>query len=116
MFSPSSRAEIDPSSLRRHWRASLSIGLISFAAPFVGALLFSRYVLDWTWPASEIGDVALSTTSVAVVYAVMVESGLTGSTWASLCWQRASSPIWAPCLLLVACSPMSTGCWPSSSW
>jgi Kef-type K+ transport system membrane component KefB len=69
-------AEIDPQSLRRHWRASLSIGVVSFAAPFVGALLFSKFVLGWTWPSAEISGVALSTTSVAVVYAVMVESGL----------------------------------------
>src|ERR1017187_5594399 len=55
-------AEIDPVSLRRHWRASLSIGLASLAPP--------------TLPASEIAGIALSTTSVAVVYAVMVETGL----------------------------------------
>lgn len=46
-------AEIDPGSLRRHWRASLSIGVASFALPFVGALLFSRHVLGWTWPAGR---------------------------------------------------------------
>ncbi|MGI8888297.1 MAG: cation:proton antiporter [Nocardioidaceae bacterium] len=69
-------AEIDPESLRRHWRASISIGVVSFAAPFTGALFFSRFVLGWSWQASEISGVALSTTSVAVVYAVMVESGL----------------------------------------
>jgi Kef-type K+ transport system membrane component KefB len=69
-------AEIDPHSLRRHWRQSVSIGLVSFAVPFAGALLFARFVLDWSWPAAEIAGVALSTTSVAVVYAVMIESGL----------------------------------------
>lgn len=69
-------AEIDPHSLRRNWRESLAIGSASFVAPFAGALLFARYVLDWSWPASEIAGVALSTTSVAVVYAVMIESGL----------------------------------------
>ena len=56
--------------------ASLSIGMASFAAPFAGALLFARYVLGWAWPAAAICGIALSTTSVAVVYAVMVESGL----------------------------------------
>jgi Kef-type K+ transport system membrane component KefB len=69
-------AEIDPQSLRRHWRASVGIGAVSFAAPFAGALVVSRLVLGWTWKASEISGVALSTTSVAVVYAVMVETGL----------------------------------------
>ena len=69
-------AEIDPYSLRRNWKAALGLGFLSFAAPFVGALFFARYVLGWDWQAAEIAGVALSTTSVAVVYAVMIESGL----------------------------------------
>jgi Kef-type K+ transport system membrane component KefB len=68
-------AEIDPHSLRRNWKAALSLGFVSFAAPFIGALLFARLVLGWAWPSAEIAGVALSTTSVAVVYAVMIESG-----------------------------------------
>lgn len=69
-------AEIDPVSLKKHWRASLTIGLISFLLPFFGAFGFSRFVLDWNLQAAEISGIALSTTSVAVVYAVMVETGL----------------------------------------
>ena len=69
-------AEIDPVSLRRHWKASLSIGFVSFLLPFLGAFAFSYFVLGWTLRAAEISGVALSTTSVAVVYAVMVETGL----------------------------------------
>jgi Kef-type K+ transport system membrane component KefB len=69
-------AEIDPASLRRHLRKSLVIGGISFAAPFVGAFAVAYLVLGWTLAASEIAGLALSTTSVAVVYAVMIESGL----------------------------------------
>jgi Kef-type K+ transport system membrane component KefB len=69
-------AEIDPVSLRRHWKASLSIGAMSFAPPFLAAFGFCKLVLGWHLHAAEIGGVALSTTSVAVVYAVMVETGL----------------------------------------
>jgi Kef-type K+ transport system membrane component KefB len=69
-------AEIDPVSLRRHWKASLSIGFVSFALPFLGAMAVCYYGLRWDLRAAEIGGVALSTTSVAVVYAVMVETGL----------------------------------------
>jgi len=69
-------AEIDPVSLRGHWKASLSIGLASFALPFLAAFGFCALVLHWHLHAAEIGGVALSTTSVAVVYAVMVETGL----------------------------------------
>lgn len=69
-------AEIDPESLRRHLRASLAIGAISFAAPFAAAFAVAYFVLAWTVQASQIAGLALSTTSVAVVYAVMIESGL----------------------------------------
>jgi Kef-type K+ transport system membrane component KefB len=68
--------EIDPVSLRSHWKASLSIGFVSFALPFLAAFGFCGLVLGWNLHAAEIGGVALSTTSVAVVYAVMVETGL----------------------------------------
>jgi Kef-type K+ transport system membrane component KefB len=69
-------AEIDPVSLRGHWKASLSIGVASFLLPFVAAFGFCGLVLGWSLHAAEIGGIALSTTSVAVVYAVMVETGL----------------------------------------
>ena len=72
-------AEIDPVSLRRHWKASLSIGFVSFLFPFVGAFAFAYWVLAWDLHAAQIAGVALSTTSVAVVYAVMVETGLNRS-------------------------------------
>ncbi|MGD0344931.1 MAG: cation:proton antiporter [Acidimicrobiales bacterium] len=69
-------AEIDPVSLKRHWKASLVIGTTSFALPFAGVFAICRFALDWHLQAAEIGGIALSTTSVAVVYAVMVETGL----------------------------------------
>lgn len=69
-------AEIDPVSLAKHWKPSLTIGVISFAAPFAGAFLFALGVLHWDLHAAEIAGVALSTTSVAVVYAVMIETEL----------------------------------------
>jgi Kef-type K+ transport system membrane component KefB len=69
-------AEIDPASFRRFLAPSLAIGGVGFAAPFVAAWAFALLALHWQWNASQMAGVALSTTSVAVVYAVMVESGL----------------------------------------
>ena len=69
-------AEIDPTSFRRHLKASLTIGVVSFAAPFLGALAIAYWGLHWPLPAAQIAGIALSTTSVAVVYAVMIETGL----------------------------------------
>jgi Kef-type K+ transport system membrane component KefB len=69
-------AEIEPSVVRKHWKVTLSIGFVSFLLPFLGAMAFARWAIGWDLRAAEIAGVALSTTSVAVVYAVMVESGL----------------------------------------
>src|SRR5437588_2098352 len=57
--------------------ASIGIGVASFAGPFVVASLVAFFLLDWTVRASLIAGTALSTTSLAVVYAVLVERGLT---------------------------------------
>ena len=69
-------AEVDVPQFRREWRASLSIGLVSFFAPFAVVGLLAYYGLGWTVKQSEIAGLALSTTSLAVVYAVLVETGL----------------------------------------
>jgi len=69
-------AEVDVPQLRREWRASVSIGLVSFFAPFAVVGLVCYYALDWSRRQAEIGGLALSTTSLAVVYAVLVETGL----------------------------------------
>lgn len=68
--------EIEPASFRKHLKPSLLIGGISFLLPFLGAMAFTLFVIHWNLHAAEIAGVALSTTSVAVVYAVMVETGL----------------------------------------
>lgn len=68
-------AEIEPRVIGRHWKQTLSIGFSSFLLPFGLALLFAHFVAGWDWKAAQIAGVALSTTSVAVVYAVLVETG-----------------------------------------
>ncbi len=68
-------AEIDPQVVRKHFRSSMSIGIVGFFAPYLGVLLFARYAVGWPWPQAQIAGISLSTTSVAVVYAVMVETG-----------------------------------------
>ena len=69
-------AEVDVPQFRREWRASLAIGLVSFVAPFVVVGLLCYFALGWDRRQAEIGGLALSTTSLAVVYAVLVETGL----------------------------------------
>jgi Kef-type K+ transport system membrane component KefB len=68
-------AELDPHVLRRKWKESMAIGLVSFAAPFLGCAAVAYWGLGWSVPASWLAGIAMSTTSVAVVYAVMLEFG-----------------------------------------
>src|ERR1700758_5343208 len=67
--------DIDPHVVKKNFASSVSIGLMGFFAPYLGCLLLARYGLGWPWPEAHIAGIALSTTSVAVVYAVMVETG-----------------------------------------
>ncbi len=67
--------EIDPEVVKRKFWPSMSIGVMGFLAPYLGVLLYAHFVEGWIWPQAQIAGIALSTTSVAVVYAVMVETG-----------------------------------------
>jgi Kef-type K+ transport system membrane component KefB len=72
-------AEVDPVVIRRHFWPSMTIGVMGFVGPFFGILAWAHYLSGWSWAQAEIAGLALSTTSVAVVYAVMVESGFNRS-------------------------------------
>ena len=110
--------EVDPGYMRDRARATVGIGVTSFAGPFVVASLVSYFLIGWSLKASLIAGTALSTTSLAVVYAVLVERGLTatnvgkllmGATFVTdLCTAVALSAIfikpnlWFPVFLVVS--------------
>lgn len=68
-------AELDPRIFRVKWKEATVVGLVGFFGPFIGCAAIAHYVLGWTMMSSWLAGVALSTTSVAVVYAVMLELG-----------------------------------------
>jgi Kef-type K+ transport system membrane component KefB len=67
--------EIDSRVVRKHFWSSMTIGVVGFLAPYAGVLAYAHYAIAWSWPEAQIAGISLSTTSVAVVYAVMVETG-----------------------------------------
>ena len=69
-------AELDANTIRTRWKEVLVVGLVSFAAPFLACAAIARFVLGWSLASSWLAGIALSTTSMAVVYAVMLETGL----------------------------------------
>lgn len=68
-------AELDPQIFRLKWKEATVVGLVGFFGPFFGCAAIAHFVLHWTMRSSWLAGVALSTTSVAVVYAVMLELG-----------------------------------------
>jgi Kef-type K+ transport system membrane component KefB len=68
-------AELDPAVFKLKLKEATTVGLMSFLVPFLGCTAAAYYLLDWGVQASWLAGVALSTTSVAVVYAVMLEFG-----------------------------------------
>ena len=68
--------EIDTKLMREKFRQCFLIGSLSFIIPFVGVFLYTYYVSGWGLQASLIAGTALSTTSLAVVYSVLVETGM----------------------------------------
>jgi Kef-type K+ transport system membrane component KefB len=68
-------AELDPVVFRRKWKEAVAIGLISFLGPFFLCAAAAHWLLGWDARASWLAGIAMSTTSVAVVYAVILEFG-----------------------------------------
>jgi Kef-type K+ transport system membrane component KefB len=68
--------EIDTKMMKDNFKGSFLIGFFSFLVPFVGVFLYTLYISHWSLQASLIAGCALSTTSLAVVYSVLVETGL----------------------------------------
>ena len=71
--------EVEPAILRKKMKESVSIGLSSFLLPWLAVTAVCYYFMGWTRNASLIAGCALSSTSLAIVYAVLVETGLVAS-------------------------------------
>jgi glutathione-regulated potassium-efflux system ancillary protein KefC len=65
--------EVDPAILARRWRASLGIGLASFALPLVGLYAIARMWFGLPSQAAGLVGIGLSTTSLALVYQFLRE-------------------------------------------
>ena len=68
-------AELDPKVIASKKKEILVVGIVGFLAPFFGCAALAKFILHWSTQASWLAGIALSTTSMAVVYAVMLETG-----------------------------------------
>jgi len=67
--------EMQVERVRAQWRSSLPLAMASFLSIFLTLPPALHYLADWSWDASLLAGVALSETSVAIVYVVLVEGG-----------------------------------------
>lgn len=68
-------AELEPTIIRKKLKEVSLIGFVGFLSPFLGCAIIAHFILGWDYNASLLAGIALSTTSMAVVYAVMLETG-----------------------------------------
>jgi Kef-type K+ transport system membrane component KefB len=76
--------EIDTHVMREKYKESFLIGFFSFLAPFIGVSLFTYFIAGWNIQAALIAGLALSTTSLAVVYSVILETNLQDANLAKI--------------------------------
>ncbi len=69
-------AELDPRVMRAKLGEVSTIGIVGFLAPFLGCAAVAYFILHWDVRASWLAGLVLSTTSMAVIYSVMIETGL----------------------------------------
>ncbi|MDD5456419.1 MAG: cation:proton antiporter [Candidatus Margulisbacteria bacterium] len=71
--------EIDTTLLKKNFKVCFIIGFFSFIIPFIGCFSFAYFFLHWNTASSLITGIALSETSLAVVYSVLIEMGLSNT-------------------------------------
>lgn len=71
--------EIDPAVLKLKWRHAGTIGVMSFVVPFGICAGAANIYLGWDVKQSWLAGIAMSTTSAAVVYAVLLQFGLSAT-------------------------------------
>jgi len=67
--------EMEVGRVRRQWRSSAPLALASFLSIFLTVPVSLHHLAGWQWDASLLAGVALSETSVAIVYVVLIEGG-----------------------------------------
>ncbi len=67
--------EVDINRLRRTWRASAGIGVLSLTTPMVGVFTICFFGIGLAWQSAGLMAIGLSTTSLALVYHALRERG-----------------------------------------
>lgn len=73
--------ELHPVHLKNHWKETSLIGTASFIVPFIICSLSIYALFHWTIQASLIAGISLSTTSVAVIYIVLLELNMNNAEY-----------------------------------
>ena len=67
--------EINIDFIKKEYKKSIGIGIISFFTPFITIILMGKYLLGLTFLQAIIAGISLSATSVAIVYPILLQKG-----------------------------------------
>ncbi len=68
--------EVSPKFLKRQWKASLTLGTLSFLGPLILVTVLVLLILGWGYEAAIIAGISLSTASIAIIYSQLVDRGI----------------------------------------
>ncbi|MEO0144198.1 MAG: cation:proton antiporter [candidate division WOR-3 bacterium] len=69
-------AELESNAIRNYWKSSLIIGIVAFLPALIGTGLLAYFLLGWNIKQSILAGTALSSISIAIVYALLIETNL----------------------------------------
>jgi glutathione-regulated potassium-efflux system ancillary protein KefC len=82
--------DLDPAIFKLRWKEVSAVGLAGLLFPFFGCTAATHYLLGWDVMPSWLAGVAMATSSVAVIYAVLMEFGFNatdfGKTMLAACF------------------------------
>lgn len=71
-----SGSEVDINLMKNKFKESFLIGFISFLAPLIAVFILVYFILNWNLSSSVLIAIALSETSIAIVYSTLTEKNL----------------------------------------
>lgn len=74
-------SEIDSKVIKEKYIESFLVGFTGFLSSFLVAFLISKYIMGFDLKASILSGIIITTTSIAVLYSVMIETGLNSTKY-----------------------------------
>ncbi len=69
-------AELESGTIKTYWKSAIVIGISGFLPALLGTGILAYFILKWSIKQSILAGTALSSISIAIVYALLIETNL----------------------------------------